>query len=332
MNRKRDYLILIVVVGVIYLALGCTDESKDTQNSNNSDQVQQDLFPEGNFENDNSLTAWVIQSGNPVVSLDETVSYEGSRSLSVRNDSCTNLVMNEGVAVTSGQLYEISLFVMRTGNIIGCAGAFIVKASQAGELIMTEVSSVVDQNVWEDQKFYFQPENDNPVKIELIIGYENFWVDNLKLKIFNENLIFNEDFEHYNASDEIILSSGDPEISVDDTVSYESNRSLKITNESCSNIRMKEYVSVVSDSVYEVSLALRRTGNVVGCAGPFIAQVSQAGELLTSEAINIADEGLWELQNFNFQAQNNVPVKIIFILGYENIWIDSISVTIDKSI
>jgi hypothetical protein len=137
-----------------------------------------------NFDSLSDTADWNLYPGGSL-SIDTSAKYNGASSLKLITETqCFVVERIKGVEVNKDKVYVIHFhYKMEPGQIgdIGyCAGEFLIQLKQGNEYVLDEVISGV--NDWTEKYFYFQPINNVPVKIKLLIGTERgVWLDDLIL-------------------------------------------------------------------------------------------------------------------------------------------------------
>ena len=136
-----------------------------------------------NFEDTAELANWNLGSIYGHTELDQTIKFEGARSIHFSPDSgCYVVDRKTGIDVQGGKRYSISFNVIVTPAQVGgpayCAGDFILTVKQGNEEILYQ--SVFDAPAWEKKTYYFQAKNDLPVNLNFIVG-NDVWLDDLSM-------------------------------------------------------------------------------------------------------------------------------------------------------
>ncbi|RLD60122.1 MAG: hypothetical protein DRJ01_10185 [Bacteroidetes bacterium] len=135
-----------------------------------------------NFDNLSDSINWNIYPGGTFL-IDTINKFNGNSSVNLKaNGECFQLEKIEGIPVNKEKIYVIhfhyKLLSTQIGEVGHCVGDFMIRLKQGDETIFLDGCSGVDS--WTEKYFYFQPINNIPVKIELLVGTEHgIWLDDL---------------------------------------------------------------------------------------------------------------------------------------------------------
>ena len=152
------------------------------------------------------------------------------------------------------------------------------------------------------------------------------------------------------------LSNNSSQIIIDDSISFEGNYSVKIVNDSCANIQLKNFFPVESNQTYEISITLLRHAkekktkagvtielenveivtNATDSAWSdteettsvwsdtedaiddrFSVIVTQSAEIILSETATIDEDDIWETKTFSFRTESDEPIDFLFVPNCE---------------
>lgn len=171
-----------------------------------------------------------------------------------------------------------------------------------------------------------------------------------------------QDYADYEDVNYWTLSNDSSKISIDDSKSFEGSYSVKIVNNSCANIKLKNVFPVESNQTYEISIALLRHAKEKNKAGVtieldnveietdatnsawsdtedttsawvvtddrFSVIVTQSEETILSETATIDEDDIWETKTFSFRSESDEPIDFLFVpsCGLQLFWLDSFSI------
>ena len=115
--------------------------------------------------------------------IDTINKFNGEASVNLTADGgCFILEKIEGVPVDKEKIYFIhfyyKLLETQIGEVGHCFGDFMIWLKQGDETLLLDGCHGIES--WTEKYFYFQPINNVPVKIKLLVGTEHgVWLDDL---------------------------------------------------------------------------------------------------------------------------------------------------------
>ena len=208
MDRYSKTTIALLIVFFIVTISGCGEDSSSNQAQNNAD------YEDVNY--------WTLSNNSSQIIIDDSISFEGNYSVKIVNDSCANIKIKNVFPVESNQTYEISIALMRHANEkMTKAGVtielpnleietnatdsawsdteettsawydteettndrFSVIVTQSAEIILSETTTIDEDNVWETKTFSFRTESDEPIDFLFVPNCELqlFWLDSFSI-------------------------------------------------------------------------------------------------------------------------------------------------------
>jgi len=185
----RRFIFLLAFIIIILSFQSC-----EKDNQQNVDQVTMKFDGKtfksasiNNFEIISDTSKWNLYPGG-VMTIDDNNQFNGNSSLKlVSTSSCFHVEKIEGVPVTKDKIYVIHFFYhepvttmeeLNNGFMWTCMGPCRLELKQGNDVILSEWLAEIDD--WAEKYFYFQPNNNIPVKIELLVGTrKGIWLDDL---------------------------------------------------------------------------------------------------------------------------------------------------------
>ena len=179
MKHLKLILSVTVVASLIY---GCdknndTDKLKVGQITMVIDGKNYKSASIDNFESLSDTNDWNIYPGGEL-SIDTVNKLNGKSSIKlISSDQCFHVEKIEGIPVELNRNYVIhfhyklpvtTLEELNNGLSWTCMGPFRLELKQGNEVILSEWLDEIDN--WTEKYFYFQPINNVPVKLDLLIG------------------------------------------------------------------------------------------------------------------------------------------------------------------
>jgi hypothetical protein len=124
------------------------------------------------FDELSDTANWNLYPGG-TLTIDTVNKFNGKSSIHmVTETDCFIVERIEGVEVDKDKVYVIHFHYkmepMQIGDPGFCVGPFMIRLKQGSEDIFMD--GVMGVNSWTEKYFYFQPSNDIPVKIEILVG------------------------------------------------------------------------------------------------------------------------------------------------------------------
>ena len=185
----KHYKLLSVFALIAFLYQGC-EKDNPVQDDQITMEIDGKTFKSAsisNFESLSDTSEWNLFPGG-VLEIDDTNQFNGISSLKlVSTSSCFHLEKIEGVPVDKDKIYVIHFFYqepvttmeeLNNGWNWTCMGPCRLELKQGSEVILSEWLAEI--NSWTEKYFYFQPKNNIPVKIDLLVGTQKgIWLDDL---------------------------------------------------------------------------------------------------------------------------------------------------------
>lgn len=199
-NLRLTKILLIIFFSTI--VTGCGENSSSTITPP----------PSENYAEYENLEFWTLSNINSEVTIDDSISFEGSASVKIINDNCADIKLTNVFPVESNQDYEISIAILRHENDIKSkagvniivddiiletwtgtedyvqikeidSDSFSVIVTQSEEIIMFETATINEEDTWETKTFSFRIESDEPIEIYFVLGCELqlFWIDSFSI-------------------------------------------------------------------------------------------------------------------------------------------------------
>lgn len=183
------HLKLISFIALLTLLIYGCESKNDTTDQLNDGQITMEIDGKNfksvsidKFDNLSDTSNWNLYPGGKL-SIDTVNKFNGESSIKLITETeCFIVEGIKGVTVSKDKVYVIHFYYKMKPIQIGdrgfCVGPCMIRLKQGSEQIFMDGLSGV--NDWTEKYFYFQPKNDIPVKVELLIGTDKgVWLDDL---------------------------------------------------------------------------------------------------------------------------------------------------------
>lgn len=182
---------LVFILPVTVLLFFCTSceknkeaEEKETNENFITIELDGNSFKStsiNDFESLSDTSKWNIYTGGQF-NIDTVNTFNGkSSAFLIAIDHCFETEKIEGVPVDKNKIYVIHFYYKMPPVNTGLCPTFELILKQGNEYLINEVIDGYNaDNSWTEKYFYFQPENNIPVKIDIFVGTTlGIWIDDL---------------------------------------------------------------------------------------------------------------------------------------------------------
>ena len=187
--KTRNLFYIFLIIAIALTNCKKNDEIVKDENDNEDDFITMEIggtnYKSVSIDDFNSLSDssnWNIYPDG-VFLIDTVNKFNEEASVNLTADGgCFKLEKIEGVPVDKEKIYVIhfhyKLLETQIGEAGHCVGDFMIWLKQGGETLLLDGCQGIES--WTEKYFYFQPINNVPVKIELLVGTEHgVWLDDL---------------------------------------------------------------------------------------------------------------------------------------------------------